>query len=164
MVGGAAFEVWKCRNESHALVVTRYNTSVFRPPSEMMIRINDATAMGLSGDREGARRSFDQMWTEIGADGDPLERVALAHSMADVQDEALNELSWDLRAFEAAGEVTDEPMRVKGIVGSARSLYPSLHLNLADVYERLGKRRDAYEHLRLGRTRSMNCRTMVTWR
>jgi hypothetical protein len=108
--------------------------------------------MGLSGDREGARRAFDQIWREIAIDGDPLGRVALAHSMADVQDEPLDELSCALRALEAASEVTDELMSVRGVVGSARGLYPSLHLNLADVCERLGKRHDAYQHLRLGRS------------
>jgi hypothetical protein len=131
---------------------TGYNVEVFQPPSEMMIRISKATAMGLSGDREGARRALDQIWDEIGSDGDPLERVALAHSMADVQGEPLDELSWDLRALEAAGDVTDELMSVRGVAGSARGLYPSLHLNLADVYERLGKRHEAYEHIRRGRS------------
>jgi hypothetical protein len=116
-----------------------------------MIRIGEATAMGLSGDRQGARRALNHLWLEIGSDGDPLERVALAHSMADVQDEPLDELSWDLRALDAASDVTDELTSARGIAGSARGLYPSLHLNLADVYQRLDKRREAFEQIRLGR-------------
>jgi hypothetical protein len=57
----------------------------------MMIRISEASAMGLSGDRQGAREPLAQLWDEMGRNGDPLERVALAHSMADFQEEPLDE-------------------------------------------------------------------------
>ena len=117
-----------------------------------MIRISEASATGLSGDRQGARGALSRLWGEMGTRADPLERVAFAHSMADFQEELPDELAWDLRALEAAGDVTDELCIARVSVGSARALYPSLHLNLADVYERLGDQRHAEEHLRLGRT------------
>jgi hypothetical protein len=50
-------------------------------------------------EREAARRLFADLWEEIGAGGDALHRCALAHSMADVQDDVREELVWDLRAF-----------------------------------------------------------------
>lgn len=74
---------------------------------------------------------------EIGETGDALHRCALAHWMADVQDDLRAELTWDLRALDAAGSI--------------EAFYPSLHLNLGEVYRKLGDRQKAAEHLALGR-------------
>ncbi len=66
--------------------------------------------------------------------------------MADVQDDPADELAWDLRALEAADLVTDEQASQ-----DVRGFYPSLHLNLGDVYRRLGDLELARAHLDLGR-------------
>jgi hypothetical protein len=92
-----------------------------------------------------------QVWDEIGPEGDALHRCAVAHYLADVQDDVHEELVWDLRALEAADSVTDERAQQAGAAGSVRGFYPSLHLNLGDVYRRLGDLDRARDHLECGR-------------
>ncbi|MFI6454864.1 hypothetical protein ACIBF6_25265 [Streptosporangium amethystogenes] len=120
-------------------------------PDATMARIGQGMELGQSGERAAARRLFSELWEEIGATGDPLHRCALAHSMADVQDDAHEELLWDLRALEAADLITDARARQAGVAGPASGFYPSLHLNLGDVYRRLGDLDRARDHLRRGR-------------
>ncbi|MER6175187.1 hypothetical protein [Streptosporangium sp. NPDC001681] len=120
-------------------------------PDVTMAKIGQGMELGQSGERAAARRLFSELWQEIGATGDPLHRCALAHSMADVQDDAHEELLWDLRALEAADLITDARARQAGVTGPASGFYPSLHLNLGDVYRRLGDLDRARDHLRRGR-------------
>jgi hypothetical protein len=104
------------------------------------------------GEREAARQLFAQIWAEIGGErGDPLHVCVLAHSMADVQDDAAQELLWDQRALAAAGLLTDDQVAGAGVNLSVAGLYPSLHLNLADCCRRLGELGRAREHLREAR-------------
>lgn len=68
-------------------------------PDETMTRIGHGMELGQQGEREAARLLFDDVWRDMGGDGgDPLHRCALAHAMADVQDDVGEELVWDLRA------------------------------------------------------------------
>lgn len=115
-----------------------------------MVRVGQAIETGQLGDRAGARLLLEAAWAEVGSAGDALHRCAIAHSMADVQDDAHDELVWDLRALEAAAGVSDERVEAAGMPGSARGLLPSLHLNLADVYRRLGEVERAREHVARG--------------
>jgi hypothetical protein len=71
--------------------------------------------------------------------------------MADVQDDLHDVLRWDLVALSAADELTDDRVAAGGVAGSAPSLYPSLHLNLADAYLRLAERESSLEHVVAGR-------------
>ncbi len=104
------------------------------------------------GQREAARELFTRIWDDIGAEqGDPLHVCVLAHSMADVQDDVHQELVWDLRALAAADLVTDERAAEAGVALSVAGLYPSLHLNLADCYRRLGELDRARDHLQQAR-------------
>jgi tetratricopeptide (TPR) repeat protein len=120
-------------------------------PDETMIRIERGLELGRGGDREAARRLFAQVWDDLGGDGgDPLHRCALAHAMADVQDDAHDELVWDLRALDAADSITDERAAQAGVAGPVVGFYPSLHLNLGDCYRRLGRPERAREHLQRG--------------
>ena len=66
-------------------------------------------------------------------DGDPLHRCTVARFMADTQDDPEAELDWDLRALQAAGHAAP----------AARGLFPSLHLNLAADYCKVGENRMA---------------------
>jgi hypothetical protein len=118
-------------------------------PEPVMGEIGRGIALGQSGDRAAARTLFAHVWDRIAA-GDALQRCALAHSMADVQDDPEDELVWDLRALEAAEEVGDAATAAAGMTGGARALLPSLHLNLADVYRRLGDTHRAAEHAARG--------------
>ncbi len=103
------------------------------------------------GDRTGARLLFAQLWGQVGPQGDALHRCAIAHSMADVQDDPRDELQWDLLAFDAARDLDDRRLGEAGMAATVGNLFPSLHLNLGDVYRRLGDRQHAFLHLSAGR-------------
>jgi len=114
-----------------------------------LVRIGEAVALHHhQGRREAARLLFNQIWDEIGGErGDPLHVCVLAHAIADVQDDVRQELVWDQRALAAAGALTDERTAQAGVVLPVAGLYPSLHLNLADCYRKLGHLDQARRHL-----------------
>jgi hypothetical protein len=120
-------------------------------PDAIMTRIGKGIELSQRGERDAARDIFSQVWDEIGPSGDALHRCALAHWMADVQDDVHEELVWDLRALEAADSVTDERAQQAGVTGSVRGFYPSLHLNLGETYRKLGDHYRARDHLERGR-------------
>ncbi len=112
-----------------------------------MARIVEVVGLAQAGKADAARPKFAALWEEIGPEGDPFHRCTLAHYAADVQPDVQAELMWDLRALAAADEVTDErAQRYHGLL-SVAGFYPSLHLNLADVYRRLGEYGKAREHV-----------------
>ncbi|WP_432138977.1 hypothetical protein [Streptomyces sp. bgisy154] len=113
-------------------------------PDAVLTRIGQVVMLHHGGDREEARRRLLDLWSELGEQGDPLHRCTLAHYLADTQDDPEHELAWDLRALTAAEEYEESP--------AARSLYPSLHLNLAVDYARLGRPDAARSHLRAARS------------
>ncbi|WP_371581819.1 hypothetical protein [Streptomyces sp. NBC_01314] len=124
-------------------------------PDAMMTRIGQAVMLHHGGDREEARHRLLKLWTEIGEDGTPLHRCTLAHYMADTQDDPDTELAWDLRALSAADELSDggapgHPTERHDDL-AVRAFYPSLHLNLAADYAKLGRHDAARSHLRLAR-------------
>ncbi len=104
------------------------------------------------GRRAAARDVFAQIWDEIsGERGDPLHVCVLAHAMADVQDDVHQELIWDQRALTAADPLTDARVAQAGVPLPVAGLYPSLHLNLAECYRKLGDLGRAREHLQHAR-------------
>ncbi|MEW2572748.1 hypothetical protein [Streptomyces sp. NPDC047070] len=116
----------------------------------MTTRIGQAVMLLHGGDREEARSRFLDLWAEIGEDGDALHRCTLAHYMADTQDDPSDELAWDLRALSAADELThdrvaEHPEHHQSL--AVRAFYPSLHLNLAADYVKLGRSEAARGHL-----------------
>lgn len=115
-----------------------------------LARINEGVEMHHHrGRSESARELFAQVWDDIGGEqGDPLHVCVLAHSMADVQDDAREELTWDLRALVAADQITDERAAEAGVTLPVAGLYPSLHLNVSECYRRLGDLDAARDHLR----------------
>ncbi|NMM90361.1 hypothetical protein B2J88_39550 [Rhodococcus sp. SRB_17] len=116
-----------------------------------MIQIGYGIELSQRGEREAARSLFAEVWDQIGGEhGDPFHRCGLAHSMADVQDDVHAELAWDLRAFEAAGLITDERVAQVGMASPVAGFYPSLHLNLGECYRKLGDFDRAREHLGRG--------------
>ncbi|MGW3957946.1 hypothetical protein ACWEKM_45440 [Streptomyces sp. NPDC004752] len=118
-------------------------------PDGVLTRIGQVVMLHHGGDREEARRRLLVLWTEIGQDGDPLHRCTLAHYLADTQDDPSDELAWDLRALSAAQEAAHD--RPDGDPGAVRGFYPSLHLNLATDYVKLGRTEAARSHLRRAR-------------
>ncbi|NVB80074.1 MAG: hypothetical protein HOV81_16895 [Kofleriaceae bacterium] len=115
------------------------------------VGILEQVGEALGRDRAGARALLESLWATVGDDGDPLHRCAIAHSLADVQDAPQDELLWDLRALAAGRELTDERVAEAGILGPSAAFFPSLHLNLADVYRRLGDPARSREHVAAGR-------------
>ena len=103
-----------------------------------MVVIDAGMRRHIGGDRAGAHATFTALWAEIGEDGDPLHRVALAHHMADVCDDPAEELAWDLRALAAADSLTDDRAKEYHASLAVRGFYPSLHLNLGEDYRKLG--------------------------
>lgn len=67
---------------------------------EFMARVGEAIGAARSGDPEGARMRCAALWAELGP---------VAHYTADVEPELGDELAWDLRALDAAAQVTDQP-------------------------------------------------------
>ncbi|WP_433206382.1 hypothetical protein ACQP00_39440 [Dactylosporangium sp. CS-047395] len=108
---------------------------------DTLTRIGTAVERGRSGHRAEAREALTLIWSTLAAD-DNLHRCALAHYLADLQDDPAAELEWDERALEAS---TGLP------TAQAASFLPSLHLNLADVHRRLDHPARAREHLALAR-------------
>ncbi|MEU6350751.1 hypothetical protein ABZ896_15645 [Streptomyces sp. NPDC047072] len=117
----------------------------------VMGRIGQAVMLHHAGDREEARHRFLGLWGEIGEDGDPLHRCTLAHYLADVQDDPCDELAWDLRALTAAEELTEDRLAAHESTLAVRALYPSLHLNLAADYAKLGRTDAARTYIRRAR-------------
>jgi hypothetical protein len=97
-----------------------------------------------------ARVVLSALWPQVDAADDPFARCFLAHSLADVQDDPREELRWDLVAFEAGAAVTEERAGERGVPGGRRGLFPSLHLNLAESYVRVGDAHQARQHYAAG--------------
>jgi hypothetical protein len=115
-----------------------------------MVTIGRGIELNQQGERDAARTLLTDLWDRVGPDGDALHRCAIAHSLADTHDDPHEELAWDLRALDAADSITDEQVRRAGMPGTVAGFYPSLHLNLGDVYRRLGDEEGARRHLAAG--------------
>jgi hypothetical protein len=115
----------------------------------VMARIHEGLQRHIGGDRAGARDLLARLWDEMGPEGDPLHRCALAQYMADVQYTAREELEWDLRALAAADSLTEERAREYHASIAVRGFYPSPHLNLGEDYRVLGDLERATEQLGL---------------
>ncbi|WP_158848629.1 hypothetical protein [Saccharothrix deserti] len=112
-----------------------------------MTDIGAAVTLAHTGDTTAARTRLQDLWDRIGPAGDPLHRCTLAHYMADLYDDPAQAIVWDVRALDAAAALTDE--RVQRHHGTLRiaGFYPSLHLNLADNFRRLGSFAAARDHI-----------------
>ena len=116
-------------------------------PDETMASITASVTMGRSGDSETARVDLLAIWDDIGVAGDPLHRCTLAHYLADLFDHPAQALMWDVRALDAADELTDQRARRFETSLQVAAFYPSLHLNIADNLRRLSAFDAAQEHI-----------------
>ncbi|MBF6464225.1 hypothetical protein IU427_03400 [Nocardia beijingensis] len=118
-----------------------------------MDAITSAVALGHDGRPNDARDALLAVWASLGPQGDPLHRCTLAHYLADLYDDAAEALTWNIRALDAADSLSDT--RAQDYDGSLRvaAFYPSLHLNLADDYRRLGSFDAAQREIDAARTR-----------
>jgi hypothetical protein len=111
-----------------------------------------AAAMDLAhaGRRDEAAGLFEAIWSRL-PDRDRVRRLTVAHAMADLQDDPRDELAWDVLALEIAGRLSDEDLAQAGLDVSTESLYPSLHLNVAEAYRKVGDLDAARRHCAEGR-------------
>ena len=70
--------------------------------------------------------------------GDALHRCLLAHFLAEAQPDPAQELSWDLRALQVADELSDARLRAWQPTLSVAAFRPSLLLNVAASYRKVG--------------------------
>ncbi|WP_374982476.1 hypothetical protein [Streptomyces fradiae] len=117
------------------------------PTDPTMKAIGQAVAEAREGDDVAARRKLLRLWSAVGVTGDPLHRCTLAHHLADLYEDPAQALAWDIRALDAAGAVTDQRVQQHHAALHIAGFHPSLHLNLADDYRRLGSFEAAAEHL-----------------
>ncbi|MGW5384712.1 hypothetical protein [Nocardia sp. NPDC003963] len=122
-------------------------------PDTTMNAITAAVTLGRSGDTTTARERLLEIWRGIGVTGDPLHRCTLAHYLADLYDDPAQALAWDIRALDAADALTDDRAQRHHANLRVTGFYPSLHLNLADNYRRLGSWDAATERLAAARER-----------
>jgi hypothetical protein len=81
-----------------------------------------------------------------------MHAVALAHRLADLQDDPADELAWDIRALNAALTCTDADAQRHSTVSSKIAAFmPSLHASLGVDYFKLGDFARSKEHLALAR-------------
>ncbi|CCQ18279.1 MAG: hypothetical protein WBD41_11485 [Rhodococcus sp. (in: high G+C Gram-positive bacteria)] len=115
--------------------------------------IAQAVTDGRSGNADTARTQLQDLWKLIGVSGDPFHRCTLAHYMADLHTDPAQALAWDVRALDAADAVSEQRVQQHHTNLHIEGFYPSLHLNLADNYRRLGSFDTAREHLTAARER-----------
>lgn len=125
-------------------------------PDPTMEAIGQAVIEGRSGDTVSARQKLLQLWSVIGVTGDPLHRCSLAHYLADLYEDPAQALAWDIRALDAADAVTDQRVQEHHASLHIAGFYPSLHLNLADNYRRLGSFDAATEHINAAKEHAPN--------
>lgn len=116
-------------------------------PDPTMEAIGRAALEGRAGDIASARRKLLALWSTIGVTGDPLHRCTLAHHLADLYEDPAQALAWDIRALDAADAMTERRVQQHHAGLRIAGFYPSLHLNLADNYRRLGAFDAATEHI-----------------
>ncbi|MGV9312337.1 hypothetical protein ACWDR0_09070 [Streptomyces sp. NPDC003691] len=116
-------------------------------PDPTMEAIGHAVAEGQAGNSASARRKLLALWSAIGVTGDPLHRCSLAHYLADLYEDPAQALAWNIRALDAAGAVTEQRVQEHHAGLQISGFLPSLHLNLADDYRRLGSFEAATEHI-----------------
>ncbi|RMB85936.1 hypothetical protein [Streptomyces shenzhenensis] len=125
-------------------------------PDSTMEAIGQAVTEGRAGDMATARQTLLDLWSTIGVTGDPLHRCTLAHYMADLYEDPAQALAWDIRALDAADALTDQRVQEHHASLRIAGFYPSLHLNLADNYRRLGSFDAATEHINTAQEHASN--------
>ncbi len=120
------------------------------PESPAYVTIREGISLREQGRSPEAKTLMEPLVGEVESGDDAYAKVFLAHSLADVQDNPEDELAWDLRALAFMGELTDQQALDRGNPGGKNALLPSLHLNLAVDYQRLGDDVNARRHFELG--------------
>jgi hypothetical protein len=108
------------------------------PVPDAMSEILEAIGLLHGVDRALGRSNLEAIWARISHAPKAIDECVLAHYLADVQEHLADELNWDIRALNAAMRSTDSEARACHPTLSISALLPSLHLNLAEDYWKLG--------------------------
>ncbi|MFC8226353.1 hypothetical protein [Streptomyces sp. NPDC057287] len=125
-------------------------------PDPTMEAIGQAVGEGRTGNTLSARQKLLNLWSAIGVTGDPLHRCSLAHYLADLFEDPAQALAWDVRALDAADAVSEQRVQEHHASLRIAGFYPSLHLNLADNYRRLGSFGAATDHINAAKEHAPN--------
>lgn len=98
----------------------------------------DGMMLEGEGKKQEAGNLFQQAWNEATTD---FEKFTSAHYVARHQHDVAGKLKWDKTALEFALKIKDE---------SAKTVYPSLYLNIGKCYEDLNDFINARENYELG--------------
>ncbi|MFT3898672.1 MAG: hypothetical protein QM728_00280 [Gordonia sp. (in: high G+C Gram-positive bacteria)] len=104
----------------------------------------------LGADQAERKGKLEALWDSIDP-GDHAARCIAAHYIADAQDDLDEELAWDERSLTESAFVSDAQLQAIHPTLSVVGFLPSLHLNLADGYRRLGRFDSARAHLEKSR-------------
>lgn len=110
--------------------------------------VTTAVVLAISGDKVAGKRALEQAWASTGSE-DHAKRCVLAHYLADLQEDLVDEVRWDELALEHYPHIQPDELSAIGIP-DARGLAPSLHLNLGDGYLRQDRVEDARLQLAAG--------------
>ena len=121
------------------------------PESPAYATIREGIALREQGHSPEAKTLLEALVADVERSDDAYAKIFLAHSLADVQEHPEDELAWDLRALAFMAELTDQVAVERGNRGGRNALLPSLHLNLAVDYRRVGDDVSAQRHFELGR-------------
>lgn len=118
---------------------------------ETLARIKHAFRLYCRSEVGEGRRLLQELWGELGPD-QAYHRSVTAHYLADTENDPEEELKWDLLALEAVQGAATEPDASKQdpYAAAIRVFLPSLHLNLADDYRRMGDFEKARHHAEQG--------------
>ncbi|GAA0604480.1 hypothetical protein GCM10009547_02810 [Sporichthya brevicatena] len=86
----------------------------------------------------GPSGSLEALWDSLDV-RDHARRLVVAHYLADVQRDLESEVRWDELALMLADQVTDEALQEIHPTLTVAGFVPSLQLNLADSYRRMGR-------------------------
>lgn len=120
---------------------------------DVLGRIRHGFRLFCRAEQAEGRRQLEEVWEELQPDGDPFARCMAAHYLADIQLDAQAELEWDLKALEIAQSVPEGEIDEDAPPSAIAVFLPSLHLNLADDYRRLGDFPSARRHIKEGSAR-----------
>jgi hypothetical protein len=116
-----------------------------------MNRISEGIELTHRGERDAACRLFAGVWGDIGGEGgDPLHRCALAHSMADLQEDVKEGTPLGLASASCRRPAHRRTRRAGRCHESGGGVLSVLHVNLAECYRKLDDFDETRGHLRRG--------------
>lgn len=107
-------------------------------PVDVPEQIRAAMALAHAGERDEAAELFTRIWSRLDDGTQLVQRLTVAHALADLQSDPRDELAWDLLALGIADRLSDADLAEAGVGVPVRSLYPSLHLNAGEAYRKVG--------------------------